>query len=252
MKSNLFWLSDEQWARIEPHLPTDVRGKPRVDDRRVISGILHVLKTGCRWVDVPPEYGPSTTIYNRFVRWAVRGVWKDLFNARSGRGRSTHTQMIDSTHVKAHRSASGGDGGEESQAVGRSRGGRNTKIHGITDAKGRLLTFVLTGGEAHDCPVGVELIEESKPAEVLLADKGYDSAELRQQLENRGTKAVIPNRSNRKRKYRFDKSLYRYRHRIENSWCRLKDFRRIATRYDKLALVFCASVHLAATIAWWV
>ena len=84
--------------------------------------------------------------------------------------------------------------------------------------KGRLLTFVLTGDEAHDCPVGVELIEESKPAEVLLADKGYDSAELRQQLEDQGTKAVIPNRSNRKKKYRFDKKLYRYRHRIENSW----------------------------------
>jgi transposase len=252
MKPNLFWLSDEQWSRIEPHLPTDVRGKPRVDDRRVISGILHVLKTGCRWVDLPPEYGPSTTIYNRFVRWAERGVWEELFIALSGRGRSTHTQMIDSTHVKAHRSASGGEGGEENQAVGRSRGGRNTKIHGITDAKGRLLSFVLTGGEAHDCPVGVELIDESKPAEVLLADKGYDSAELRQQLEDRGTKAVIPNRSNRKKKYRFDKKQYRYRHRIENAWCRLKDFRRIATRYDKLALVFCASVHLAATIAWWV
>ena len=145
MKSNLFWLSDEQWARIEPHLPTDVRGKPRVDDRRVISGILHVLKTGCRWVDVPPEYGPSTTIYNRFVRWAVRGVWKDLFNTCSGRGRSTHTQMIDSTHVKAHRSASGGEGGEENQAVGRSRGGRDTKIHGITYAKGASSDFRVDG-----------------------------------------------------------------------------------------------------------
>ena len=107
MQPNLFWLSDGQWARIEPHLPTDVRGKPRVDDRRVISGILHVLKIGCRWVDLPPEYGPSTTIYNRFVRWAERGVWEELFNALSGRGRSTHTQMIDSTHIKAPRSASG-------------------------------------------------------------------------------------------------------------------------------------------------
>jgi len=82
-------------------------------------------------------------------------VVEELFNAVSGRGRSTHTQdESDSTHVKAHRSASGGEGGEENQAVGRSRGGRNTKIHGITDAKGRLLSFVLTGGEAHDCPVG--------------------------------------------------------------------------------------------------
>ena len=70
MRRNLFWLSDEQWKRIKPHLPTDVRGVERADDRRVISGIVHVLKSGCRWCDCPPEYGPPTTIYNRFVRWA--------------------------------------------------------------------------------------------------------------------------------------------------------------------------------------
>ena len=63
MRKNLFWLSDEQWERIEPHLPTDVRGVERADDRRVISGIVHVLKSGCRWCDCPPEYGPPTTIY---------------------------------------------------------------------------------------------------------------------------------------------------------------------------------------------
>jgi len=107
MRRNLFWLNDEQWRQIEPHLPKDVRGKDRVDDRRVISGILHVLKSGCRWCDCPPEYGPPTTIYNRFVRWAERGVWERLFRELAGRGRSTDTQMIDSTHVKAHRSASG-------------------------------------------------------------------------------------------------------------------------------------------------
>jgi len=107
MRRNLFWLSDEQWRQIEPYLPRDIRGKNRVDDRRVISGILHVLKSGCRWCDCPPEYGPPTTIYNRFVRWAERGVWERLFRELSRRGRSTDLQMIDATHVKAHRSASG-------------------------------------------------------------------------------------------------------------------------------------------------
>jgi transposase len=72
MSGKLFWLSDEQWVRIEPHLPTDVRGVERADDRRVISGIVHVLKSGCRWCDCPEAYGPPTTIYNRFVRWARR------------------------------------------------------------------------------------------------------------------------------------------------------------------------------------
>jgi transposase len=111
MRKNLFWLTDEQWGKIEPHLPTDVRGKERVDDRRVVSGIVHVLRSGCRWCDCPPEYGPSTTIYNRFTRWARRGVWEKLFRELAGREAATETHMIDSTHVKAHRSASGGKGG---------------------------------------------------------------------------------------------------------------------------------------------
>jgi transposase len=117
MRRNLFWLSDEQWRQIEPHLPRDIRGKDRVDDRRVISGILHVLKSGCRWCDCPPEYGPPTTIYNRFVRWAERGVWERLFCELAGRGRSTQTQMIDSTHIKAHRSASGAKRGSRSRLL---------------------------------------------------------------------------------------------------------------------------------------
>ena len=117
MRRNLFWLNDEQWRRIEPYLPKDVRGKARVDDRRVISGILHVLKSGCRWCDCPPEYGPPTTVYNRFVRWAERGVWERLFRELAAFGRSTHVQMIDSTHVKAHRSASGAKRGSRSRRL---------------------------------------------------------------------------------------------------------------------------------------
>ena len=119
MSRNLFWLSDEQWARIEPQLPTDVRGIERADDRRVISGIVHVLKSGCRWCDCPQAYGPPTTNYNRFVRWARRGIWENLVRELAGNGRSADTQMIDSTHVKAHRSAAGGKGGSRSNAAQR-------------------------------------------------------------------------------------------------------------------------------------
>ena len=127
MRSNLFWLSDDQWRAIEPHLPTDVRGKARADDRRVISGIVHVLKSGCRWKDCPPEYGPATTIYNRFVRWAERGVWERLFRALAARGRSDATQMIDRTHIKAHRSASGGKGGSRNRRLAARAAGATRK-----------------------------------------------------------------------------------------------------------------------------
>src|SRR5258708_6359944 len=91
----------------------------------------------------------------------------------------------------------GRKGGEQKQAIGRSRGGRNTKIHAIADAKGRLLSILLSGGEAHDCPPAQRLIRRTKAARKLLGDKAYDSAELREWLEDRGTKAVIPNKRNR-------------------------------------------------------
>ncbi len=111
MKGRLFWLSDAAWDAIEPDLPHGQAGKPRVDDRRVISGILHVLKTGCRWRDVPAEYGPPTTIYNRYHRWAGRRIWQQLFERMAGAGPIPPELSIDSTHVKAHRSAQGQKGG---------------------------------------------------------------------------------------------------------------------------------------------
>jgi len=138
VRKNLFWLSDEQWERIEAHLPTDVRGVDRVDDRRVISGIIHVLKSGCRWRDCPPDYGPPTTIYNRFVRWARRGVWENLFRELAGNGRSTDTQMIDSTHVKAHRSAAGGKGGSKSRLLAVRAEGATRRFTHLQMLKGAL------------------------------------------------------------------------------------------------------------------
>jgi transposase len=142
--------------------------------------------------------------------------------------------------------------GEQKQAIGRSRGGRNTKIHALADAKGRLLSVLLTGGQAHDCPPAQRLIRRVKAAAKLLGDKAYDSAELRQWLDDRSTKPVIPNRSNRKQPFGFDKKAYKLRHRIENAFGRLKDFRRIATRYDKLGRNYLASVCLVAAIVWWI
>lgn len=109
--ARLFWLSDGAWAAIEPHLPRGLPGKPRVDDRRVISGILHVLKTGCRWRDAPAQYGPSTTLYNRYNRWSHRRVWQRLFEKVAAAGETPPELSLDSSHVKAHRSAAGGKGG---------------------------------------------------------------------------------------------------------------------------------------------
>jgi transposase len=110
----------------------------------------------------------------------------------------------------------------------------------------------LTGGEAHDCPVAERLIRRVEPPKHMLGDKAYDSTELREELDEHGTKSVIPNRSNRKQPFSFSKRLYKLRWRIEAAFNRLKDFRRIATRYDKLARNYLASVYLAAALVWWI
>ncbi len=127
MSRSLFWLSDEAWAAIEPHLPKNQPGARRVDDRRVISGIIHMLRCGGRWADVPVDYGPPTTIYNRWNRWSRRGVWSRILSAMTEAGWIAETAAIDSSYIKAHRSAGGGKGGPEPRplasraAVGRRR-----------------------------------------------------------------------------------------------------------------------------------
>jgi transposase len=118
MDRDCFWLTDAQFAKIAPHLPTGTRGKARVDDRRVISGIIHVLKSGGRWVDAPAVYGPRKTLYNRFVRWAAKGVWVNLFRVLASAGGPPAHVLMDSSAVKAHRSAAGAKGGSRASRSG--------------------------------------------------------------------------------------------------------------------------------------
>ena len=105
MSDHHFWLSDSQFARIQPFLPNKPRGVPRVDDRRVISGIIHVIRNGLMWRDAPAGYGPHKTLYNRFIRWSEAGVFDRIFAELAAGSASTDTVMIDATHLKAHRTA---------------------------------------------------------------------------------------------------------------------------------------------------
>ena len=116
--TKLYWLGETEWSRIEPLLPRGRKGAHRVDDRRVISGIVHMLRSGARWRDCPPGYGPYTTIYNRFNRWSKQGIWLGMFEALTGTTGTIGTAAIDSSHVKAHRSAAGGKGGLSSKRSG--------------------------------------------------------------------------------------------------------------------------------------
>ncbi len=114
----LFWLSDEQWAVIEPFMPKNQPGARRQDDRRIISGIFHVLKCGCRWQDCPAEYGPYTTVYNRFNRWSRKRFWIGMLEALAQAGAALNNVAIDSTSIKVQRSAFGGKEGKKKRKSG--------------------------------------------------------------------------------------------------------------------------------------
>ncbi len=122
-----YWLSDRAWVAIEPLLPKNQPGARRVDDRRVISGIVHVLRSGCRWQDCPSVYGPATTIYNRFNRWSHKGLWTRIFTALSAQADCADELSIDSTAVRAHRSVHGGKGGRKFRPSGARVAGRRQK-----------------------------------------------------------------------------------------------------------------------------
>ena len=140
--------------------------------------------------------------------------------------------------------------GEKNQAIGISRGGRTTKIHAIVDSKGRPLSFIVTGGQVHDSQVVEEILNTPRAPLAVTADKAYDSEKVRQQIRDEGALPVIPNRCTAIKNAYCPKRFYRRRHKIENFFCRIKGWRRIATRYDKLAGNFLAATTLVAVLYW--
>jgi len=140
--------------------------------------------------------------------------------------------------------------GEKNQAIGISRGGRSTKIHAIVDSKGRPLNFAVTGGQVHDSQVVGDVLDIPRSPLAVTADKAYDSEKVRQQIKDEGALPIIPSRCNAIRKAYCPKRFYRRRHKIENYFCRIKDWRRIATRYDKLARNYLAAATLVGALYW--
>ena len=141
--------------------------------------------------------------------------------------------------------------GAEAQAIGRSRGGRTTKIHAAADGCGRPIAIEITPGQLGDVRAALAVLSACPKARLCAADTAYDSNGLRQFLTRRGTIPVIPNNPTRKQKHPFDAQAYKLRNLIERMFCRLKDWRRVATRYDKLAANYAAAVYIAAIIIWW-
>ncbi|MGO4404402.1 IS5 family transposase [Bosea sp. RAF48] len=243
-------LRDDQWERLSPHIIGDerTRGSSGRDNRMFVEAVLWIVRTGSPWRDLPEVFGDWNSVFRRFSRWSHKGVWWRIFAAMSDDPDFEYL-IVDSTIIRAHQHASGAKKGAEDQALGRSRGGLSTKIHMAVRGLGCPVRFSLTAGQQGDCPQAHALIE-GLPAKVVMADAAYDADPLRREIAEKGAIAVIPNNPSRARKYPLDKHLYAQRHLIECCFSRLKQFRRVATRFEKTARHYLAVVTIAATILW--
>jgi transposase len=245
-------LRDDQWDRIKDLLPGREGhvGVTARNNRLFVEAVLYRYRTGLPWRDLPERFGDWKNVHRRFSRWAQGGVWKALFDALTVEADAEYA-MIDSTIVRAHQHSAGARGGDPDQeAIGRSRGGRSTKIHALVDTLGKPTAFLLTPGQTHDL-VGADHLLPATDAETIIADKAYDAEDrVIRPLEQAGKGIVIPPKSNRRNPRPYDKNLYKARHLIENFFCQLKQFRAIATRYDKLSRNFQAAIHVASALIW--
>ena len=237
-------LSDEQFERVAPHLPGKVGDPGRTANNRLfLEAVFWIARTGAPWRDLGPRFGLWNSFYRRFRRWAEKGVFESLFKLLSPDPDFEYA-IIDGTIVRVHQHGTGARGGTQNQAIGRSRGGLTTKIVALVDALGNLTRFLLLPGQRHDS-IGVAPLIEGIDFEALLADKAFDIDWTRAELDSRGAMAVIPPKADRVRSIPCDFAMYEWRHLVENFFCDLKQFRRIATRYEKTDTSFAAMIHLA-------
>jgi transposase len=244
-------LRDDQWERIKNLLPgrEGTVGVTAKNNRLFLDAVLYRYRVGMPWRDLPSYFGHWRVVHTRFSRWAKNDVWRKVFQHLAGDADNEYA-MIDSSIVRAHQHSSVAKKDREAQAIGRSKGGLSTKINTVVDALGNPIDFVLTPGQACDLD-GSDKLLPGLEAQTILADKAYDADErVIEPLLAAGKKIVIPSKKNRKEQRTLDKELYKARHLIENFFCNLKQFRAIATRYEKTARNFLAAIHLVAVTIW--
>lgn len=202
-----------------------------------------MTRNGCAWRALPSEFGNWFTVYQFLNRLSLAGFF-DFLHDTLICGDSGEAAYFDSTHCKVHQHANGAKS-RDAEAVGKSRGGLNTKIHMVVDALGRLAAkMILTPGNVSDHTVAPALTGELKDI-AGVADKGYDSRKLRRQLRTQGCEPCIPARKGTIKPEPYDEALYRTRHCIENKFQRLKVFRRVATRFETTKRMFLAFITIA-------
>jgi transposase len=214
---------------------------------KVLSAILFVFSEGCTWRGIDQPDVAWNSVYQYYRRWCREGVWAKVWEQVMPCHKPTAAVYGDSTFVKVQRSGLNAAGGRDVQAIGLTKGGWNTKLHAAVDSQGTPVALLLTGGQVADVSQAEELLKEVE-AKIVVLDKGYDSDGLRLWLLERDLTPCIPPKSNRTNPLPYRKASYRKRHLIENFFGHLKTFRRVATRYDKLAETFFGWILLAIVV----
>ena len=269
-------MTDAAWAQLAPLLPPQKprTGRPAKAHRTVVEGILWVLRTGAPWRDLPERFGPWHTVASRFYRWVAAGVWAGVLAALQRRGDLAgaldwRTHSVDGTVIRAHQHAAGARKDARcrrgavpaDEALGRSRGGVSTKLHLRAEGTGKPMVLLVTAGHRHEQTAFRPLMEAGavkrpgrgrprvRPDRVV-GDRGYTGRPIRAYCRRRGIRYTIPRLRTERPARRFDRAAYRERNRVERLVGRLKQCRRVATRYEKRATYFLAMVTLAAILLW--
>jgi transposase len=227
------------------------RGRPPIDLGLVLEALFYRLRVSGPWRDLPDSFDRWRTIFGWYQKFVKEEIWEDILRIIATRAKGK-ARYIDGTHIRVHQAGSNPAGGAQAQAMGKTKGGRNTKLMLMTDVKGRPVTMLLIPGQAYEGHSVVALIQKANASRglIMVGDKAYDDDRLRLALKELGFQSCFPAKSNRKESRPMHKGHYRKRYRVENCFCRLKRWASIATRRDKLASRFLALCTFAAILDW--
>ena len=217
-----------------------------------MDGIWWILVTGAVWNQLPERFGKWNSVYRFHLRWSKRGVFAGLLEMTAedaGKEDADEFRILDATHLKAHQDACRHPGEPADRALGKTKGGRNSKLNACVNGRGKALRLTLAPGNRHDILFADDVLGDVG-GKIVLGDRGYDSDELRQRVTDKGGVAVIPPKAGRTTWVLYVPEIGRRRRVVENFFCRIKRHRRVATRYDRLTETFLSFVALAAIADW--
>ena len=245
------YINEASWSKILIFLKS-VKNIYLGDENKCktfMEGVYWMMRTGAQWRELPNEYGNWNTVFQRFNAWSKKDIWGAL-HIFCIEEPDLESIMIDATIVRAHACASGYKKGQQAlQGLGRSKGGFTSKIHVKVDALGNPLQFINTPGQISDITQAKALTHDTKDCNVL-ADKGYDADDLRSDLHKKGCTNVIPGRSNRILPIEYDKDIYKERHLVECFFSKMKQFRRVFSRFDKSMRNFMSFLSFVGACLW--